>query len=474
MMRNLLIASIILIVMSGISSAVKREMTLAGTWYPAGSTETSKVIDALMLKVPDKKPEGELLALIVPHAGWDFSAGVAAYGYKALLGEKFDTIVLVGQSHKPDYEGISVGNFTSFDTPLGQIPADRELIQKLLNYDKRFIFAPQAHQKENSTEVQFPFLKKVCGEAKLVEILVGIPSQDNLALLVRALDELTAGRKVLFIASSDMSHYYTYDQAVIMDQLALGAIEENDLPLFSQLISSGKSEFCGLSAVLSVIMLANDRGANYIKVLDYANSGDVTGDKSRVVGYSAVGFYSKKTMLNEKQKRKLLKIARETLDAYLKTGKMPQLEETDADLKVPMGAFVTLTKAGQLRGCIGYIRPVKPLFETIAEMAVAAAVDDNRFPPVTRDELKDLKIEISVLSKLEPVKDLNEIIVGKHGLVIQNGAASGLLLPQVPGEFGWDRDQFLENLCYKAGLPLSALTDKATRIYSFTADVFHE
>jgi len=456
------------------ASGVVREMTLAGSWYPAGSAEASGMIDAFFSRVAESKPDGELLALIVPHAGWEFSGGVAAYGYKLLEGEKFDTIVLIGQSHRPDYQGISVGNFDSFDTPLGPIPADRDLIHKLLNYDKSFIFAPQAHRKENSTEVQLPFIKRVAGDAKLVEIVIGIPSQENLQLLVKALDELTRGKKVLFIASSDMSHYYTYDEAVIMDQTALAAVEGNDMALLSGLISSGKSEFCGLSAVLSVIMLANERGSNRVKVLAYANTGDVTGDRSRVVGYSAVGFYNVKMALTGVEQAKLLKIARRTIEHYLKTGKIDKPEEKDPALSVPLGAFVTLNEDGRLRGCIGLIRAVKPLSEAVAEMAVAAAVDDPRFPQVTEDELKKIKIEISVLSKLEPVEKVDDIVVGKHGLVIQNGMNSGILLPQVPGEFGWDRDQFLENLCYKAGLPVSALKDKNTKLYSFTAEVFHE
>jgi AmmeMemoRadiSam system protein A len=167
-------------------------------------------------------------------------------------------------------------------------------------------------------------------------------------------------------------------------------------------------------------------------------------------------------------------IARKTLESYLKDKKKPEFDEKDESLKLPAGAFVTLTKEGQLRGCIGYIRPIKPLSEAISDMAIAAGTEDPRFSPVTFEELKNVRIEISVLSALAPVADVKDIVVGKHGLYIQRGYNSGLLLPQVPGEFDWNRDQFLENLCHKAGLPSDAWKDKETKLFSFTADVFHE
>jgi len=451
-----------------------REPAVAGKFYPAERTELSQTIDAFLAKAPDKQVEGELIALIVPHAGYEYSGRVAAYGYKQLLGREFDTVVVMGPSHRIAFDGISIGKYDSFRTPLGSIPADTGLIRKLLNYDKRFIFSDAAHQKEHSTEVQLPFLQKALNKFKLVEIIIGNPSADNCQLLAAALLELTAGKKVLFIASSDLSHYYSYDKAVIMDQLTLAALEKNSVEMLANALAVGRSELCGLGPVLTVIMIAGRRGVNRIKILDYANSGDVTGDKDRVVGYAAVGYYQRKTMLNETQKKRLLGIARKTLESYLKDRKKPKFEEKDEVISTPLGVFVTLTKQGRLRGCIGFIRPVKPLYEAVSEMAIAAATEDNRFESVTYAELKDLVIEISVLSPFEPVPEVKQIEVGKHGLLIQKGYHSGLLLPQVPGEYGWNREQFLENLCYKAGLPSDAWKDKDSKLFSFTADVFSE
>jgi AmmeMemoRadiSam system protein A len=151
---------------------------------------------------------------------------------------------------------------------------------------------------------------------------------------------------------------------------------------------------------------------------------------------------------------------------------VPKFQVKSEKLNELRGAFVTITKKGSLRGCIGHIKGVKPLYKSVEEMAAAAAFQDPRFPPVTKKELKDLDIEISVLTPFEQISDVSEIEVGKHGLYIERGFYSGLLLPQVATEYNWDRDTFLEHTCRKAGLPPDAWKDKETRIYIFSADIF--
>ena len=217
-------------------------------------------------------------------------------------------------------------------------------------------------------------------------------------------------------------------------------------------------------------------GANRIKVLKYANSGDVTGDKSRVVGYMAAVIYkerNEKMELDEKQKERLLKIARSSIEGYLKKGKIVKFEESDPLLIKKQGAFVTLTKEGKLRGCIGSMVGVMPLYETIAKMAIEAAVRDPRFPSLQMDELSKIHIEISVLSELKLIDDVNEIKVGRDGILIRKGFSSGVLLPQVAAEYGWDRTTFLEQTSRKAGLPPDAYKEGA-QIYIFTAQIFGE
>ncbi|HEX9912376.1 MAG TPA: AmmeMemoRadiSam system protein A, partial [candidate division Zixibacteria bacterium] len=248
------------------------------------------------------------------------------------------------------------------------------------------------------------------------------------------------------------------------------------------------------------MIAAQELGANQSKVVKYANSGDVTGDKSQVVGYMSAVFYSPKVKvdtkknpgkssktrsekedekkkaesgLSNKDKALLLRIAKETIDCKVKGVKCPEYNVTSQILRENRGAFVTIKKQGMLRGCIGYIQAVKPLYQTVQEMAEAAALNDPRFSPVTKEELKDLEIEISALTPLKKITDVNQIQVGIHGILIRKGYNSGLLLPQVATENNWNRKTFLEQTCFKAGIyDKDCWKDKDTEIYIFSAEVF--
>ena len=176
--------------------------------------------------------------------------------------------------------------------------------------------------------------------------------------------------------------------------------------------------------------------------------------------------------LTQKEKATLLDIVKKTVASKTNNKNLPKITVDSEILKEKRGAFVTLKKRGHLRGCIGYIKAVKPLWETVQEMAVAAAFHDPRFPSVQAEELKDLSFEVSVLSPLQRVKNIDDIEVGKHGLYIVRGYNSGLLLPQVAVEYGWDRETFLRETCYKAGLLPDDWMDKDTEIYIFSADYF--
>ena len=179
--------------------------------------------------------------------------------------------------------------------------------------------------------------------------------------------------------------------------------------------------------------------------------------------------------MNPGQKKELLNIARNTVESYVKDAKVPEFKETDPGLLGQEGAFVTLHKKGELRGCIGNIIGTQPLWMTVRDMAVESSTRDPRFEPVAPDELKDIKIEISVLSQPKRVQDINEIKMGTHGVIVKRGFNNGVFLPQVATETGWSRDEFLSNLCaHKAGLPADAWKDKKTELYTFTAQVFGE
>ncbi|MBN1165246.1 MAG: AmmeMemoRadiSam system protein A [Candidatus Krumholzibacteriota bacterium] len=247
------------------------------------------------------------------------------------------------------------------------------------------------------------------------------------------------------------------------------------------------------------MIAARELGANSCRVLKYADSGHISGDLNNVVGYvsavfarevSGAGENGRKQNrekdegsaaptgqagdLSRKDKLFLLKLARRVIESRLEDSDLKIDPPPSPVLKEKRGAFVTLKKKGNLRGCIGYIDAFKPLLETITDMASSAAFDDYRFPPVQAGELDDIEIEISVLSPIVRIEDIAEIEVGKHGIIITRGRNRGLLLPQVATEQGWDRDTFLRHTCLKAGLDQGAWKKPGTMIEIFSARIFSE
>ena len=395
--------------------------------------------------------------------------------------------MIIGPSHFFPFEGISVYPHGGFKTPLGIVPIDEDFAGELLKENPKFQFLPQVYEREHAIEVELPFLQKTFDNIHIVPILMGNPDPQVCHDLAVALDKLIGQRDdVLVLISSDMSHYYTYDVANSMDALTLQAIKEIDPKKFFEGCISRKMEMCGFVPVTTALILARLRGIKHVEVLKHANSGDTSGDKTRVVGYSSVIFYSELLgqsqspdegveALSLVQKKKLLNIARNTIETFVKTGKAPDVKSTDARLNEIQGAFVTIRKHGALRGCIGSIIGQEPLYETVRDMAVAASSKDPRFTPLTMAELNGIDLEISVLSKPRQVKDPSEIQLGKHGVIVSAGNHQGIFLPQVATETGWSKEEFLSQLCsQKAGLPPDAWKDPNTALYVFTADVFAE
>ncbi len=451
-----------------------RKPVVAGAFYPGIATELARRVDRFLDNVEQRKVEGKLIAIIVPHAGYDYSGQVAAYAYKEVEGRSFKRVILMGASHRLSFDGISVGEYDYYQTPLGRVKVDREFINELVKSGGKIGFVREAHEGEHSLEVQLPFLQTVLKENfEIVPIIFGNSSFQNsqfLALnLVKLVDDET-----LIVCSTDLSHYHDYNTAKKMDQAAVDAVLKNDIELFAAMLEKGSCEACAVPAVITTMLVAPAVGANRVQLLKYANSGDVSGDRSRVVGYASIAYSYESSPLSVEEKKQLLKIARGSLEKHLTGKRLPEVKIGAGALAERRGAFVTLTKHGQLRGCIGYIQPIKPLAEAVQDMAIAAATKDMRFSPVTGNELKEIEIEISVLSKLEKVKDVDEIKIGRDGLYIIKGWRSGLLLPQVATDWGWNREQFLEQVCQKAGLPKDAWREKDAVLYRFSAEIFHE
>jgi AmmeMemoRadiSam system protein B/AmmeMemoRadiSam system protein A len=465
-----------------------REPAVAGAFYPDNPDVLSRDVKRYLENAKKEKLEGEIVALISPHAGYMYSGQVAAYAYKLIEGKTFDSVVVVAPSHRALFKGASVYDRGGFRTPLGIVPVDVELCKKMMGQQKEIQFLPEAHSQEHSLEVQIPFLQVALKSFKLVPIVMEpYWSWETCQHLASAIAGAVKGKKVLLIASSDLSHFHSYDEAVRLDKIVLSYIDRFDPEGLNRDLKSERCEACGGGPVVAIMLAAKMLGANRGKVLKYANSGDVTGDRSRVVGYGAGVIYKaaggrekmkdeKKVGvdlgLNQEEKKTLHHIAKTVIENKVKGKPVPDFKVESPILKENRGAFVTLQKRGQLRGCIGYIEGHGPLHKTIEKMAEAAAFNDPRFTPVQEKELPELDIEISVLTPLRRITDVNEIEVGKHGIYMKKGWFSGLLLPQVATEYGWDRQTFLEHTCQKAGLPSTAWKEKETEIYIFSADIF--
>ncbi len=461
-----------------------REPAVAGSFYPDDPEELATMVDSFLEAVQDT--DGEPIALIVPHAGYVYSGWVAAYAFRQLEGVAYNTIVVIGPNHRhATFQDISVYAQGAFQTPLGLIPVDEEVAQALLDMDERIVFEPDVHAAEHSIEVELPFLQRIYQDLKIVPIVMGQPTEEKVEILTEALVEALGDRKALIIASSDMSHYPPYDEAVRVDSATLAALETMDPQAVLSAIRGSMTDgipnlgtcLCGEGPVLTAMKVAHLLGANQVTVLKYANSADsplVTGDRSQVVGYGAVMFWRyEPPQLTAAEKHKLLTIARESIAQYLRDGTTPEFTITEPNLLRNSGAFVTLQRAEELRGCVGHIFARQPLYAAVQQAAISAATEDPRFPPLAPEELEQIIIEISVLSPLKRVTNTESIEVGKHGVVIVAEGRSGLLLPQVASQEGWSREEFLEAVSRKAGLSDDAWRQGAA-LYTFTAIVFSE
>jgi hypothetical protein len=451
----------------GCSEHIK-EPAVAGSFYPAEKETLIKTVEGFLSRAEDKPVNGTLIALISPHAGYMYSGSIAGYTYRQLKGRDIKTVILIGPSHYKAFKGISIYKKGKMKTPLGLIKIDDNIASSLINKDADITFYPEAFEREHSLEVQLPFLQRTLKKFKIVPILIGTPTKQSYEFLINRLTEIMReDNNTILIASTDLSHYHDYKTAVQMDTRIIDAIERMSIEDVQRYLMSGKGEMCGGYPVLFTMRVARNLGATNGVLYKYANSGDVTGDRTRVVGYAAIGIY--KTPLTESEKRRLLELAKETILSYVREGKTPDVKITNKRLRANGATFVTIKKHGILRGCMGNIMPVMPLSQSVIRNAVNACSRDPRFYPLTPDELDDIEIEVSVLSPLEPLKDIDDIEIGKHGLYIVKDNHSGLLLPQVAAELGWNRETFLKQVSKKAGLPDDAWKD--AQLYRFTAEI---
>jgi len=465
-----------------------REVGVTGGFYPADPKALTAMMDEMLAKAQVAPITDPILAVVAPHAGYQYSGPVAAYTYAALKGHKYSRVVVIAPSHYESFDFTSIYEGDGYATPLGTVPVDKAFARQLAKMSSTFKLSTQGHSAtsagaEHALEVQLPWLQRVLGDFTLVPIVMGDQSYENSRALGVALAKLIHGGDTLIVASSDLSHYHPYDDAVTIDHKTMKALVAWDYFSMSRNFQTRTWEACGGAPIVAAMIAAERMGANQARVLKYANSGDTEGDHSRVVGYSADVFvkaHSAKVVnepfsLSDKDKSELLALARTSVEHSVEQGHPYQPEPSKSEaLNQELGAFVTLRIDGQLRGCIGYTSAIKPLYMTVRDTATLASQRDPRFQPVSALELPHLTYEISVLSPLRRVTDIEQIKVGQHGLLMKNGDSEGLLLPQVPVEQKWDRETFLRQTCVKAGMHTDCWKDENTDIFMFTAVVFPE
>lgn len=448
-----------------------KEPAVAGSFYPAERDKLERMVDGLLAAAENRPARGELKALIAPHAGYVYSGHVAAYAYRHLRERDVRTVILIGAAHREAYKGASVYTEGSWKTPLGKVAINRAMAAALIDEKKGVRFLPKAFEKEHSLEVQLPFLSRTLEDFTIVPVLIGMPTRESfLQLKEKLIEILKRDEKAIIVASTDLSHYFPYDRAVSMDRAMTDAVTRMSLEDVERHNTRKTAQMCGHYAVLLTMSVVRELGATNGVLYKYANSGDVTGDRQKVVGYAAMGLY--KSALTGTERARLVEMARETIVSYVKNKKVPDFSVDEERLKADGATFVTINRKGRLRGCIGNIAPDRPLFRSVVDNAVSACSKDGRFRPMSPDELSDMEVEVTILSPLEYLADVRQIEIGKHGLYLEKGRNRGILLPQVATEQGWDRDAFLKGISRKAGLPQEGW--KGAKLYTFTADIVRE
>ncbi len=441
-----------------------RKPAVSGSFYQSDKDKLSSDIDAYLNAAPAFPDVWGVKGLVSPHAGYAYSGPIAASGFKQLQKSRFETVIILGPSHHVQVDKAYIPDVDFFETPLGRVPISPK-VKKMLG-DDMFASTPYgADELEHSIEVQLPFLQKVLPPFKLIPVMVGGADPKKLAdAILKYADDDT-----LIVASSDLSHFRSYDDCVLTDKRTTDAISGLDSDRMAR-----EGDACGKVPVLALMEISKRRGWR-TKLFDLRNSGDTAGGKNLVVGYSSIGFYDG---LNPTEQETLLNLAQETLVKRFSGGEI-EVDESQlpTQLLEEKGCFVTINKNGKLRGCIGHINPQGKLYRCVIENALNAAVHDPRFKPVEGGELGDLKFEVSVLTTPKQLKYdnpddlLNKLIPGVDGVILESGWSQSTFLPAV-WEVLPEKNEFLRELCLKQGSDMDCW--KTADITTYQAQEFHQ
>lgn len=481
---------------------VKKVMVspLAGQWYPAGERALRDDIAERIqgITVVRKK---NVCAAVVPHAGYRYSGRVAAGVFLRIDPTRFERVVVMGPSHYVGmHNRVSVPDATHFLTPLGELRVDTEFVARMRKLP--FVAClPEAHAREHSDQIQLPLIQAcLSSSVPVVCVVCGQFDATNLLSAAASFKDLLDDR-TLVVASSDFTHYgesYGYvpfnkDVFKNLESLDLGIFElfaEKNVAGFMKRLDETGATVCGRDPLAFLLAMMPEDAK--VERTAYETSGQMLHDTHSSVSYIGAlvtGSWCSATkgkksmtkndeMLSEDDCARLLSLARETITQALQTGATHAVTGSEPKaltegMKAVRGGFVTLNKRGDLRGCIGEIVPRREIWKVVQEQALNAAFHDPRFSPVQAGELGEISIEISILTPPRPVGTWQDIVIGKHGMVLSKGGRSAVFLPQVAPEQGWGIEETLTHLSLKAGLPQDAWRSGADYLV-FEAQVIHE
>jgi MEMO1 family protein len=490
---------------------------LPSGWYTQEAQQLDREIEGYLNIAHEFFPvtidPSHVKALIVPHAGHYYSGLCAATAYQSLLSENktlsfnqsknttISRVIVLCPTHTIFYTGIALPDYTVYRTALGDIPLDAAALKKLSKFTMYNTYS-DAHAKEHAIEIQLPFLQKTIADFTLVPLVVGHMSPESIALAADALRRIIDD-KTLIVISTDFTHHgpnYDYDlfdknildHVRLLDSFATQSLAIQSLGSFDNFLRQTKATICGQEAIkiLLTLLEAKILGPVQSYLGSYYTSAQLA--QARAHGFDAKKLFAtvpdqeaknsvsyvsmiyaqasltqsikQEDVFTGYEKQALLKMIRNVLENSFKEEKDKVADRLlypiiSQNLMTSAGAFVTLnTKDGQLRGCIGRILSQSPLYKTVADMAYAAAFNDTRFKPLTKDELDNIVIDISILTPPIKVTNPQEIVIGKHGVILNkrdaagNIIASSVFLPQVPRDWHWNLETTLEQLSLKAGL----------------------
>ncbi len=460
-----------------------REPAVAGAFYPADPAALRAEVQRFLREAAPPAGARPIapIAIVAPHAGYVFSGRVAADAWRQAEGQPLDLIVVLGTNHTvPGFRKVALFPGAGFRTPLGVAAIDQDAARALARADPEVVEDAGPHLREHSIEVQLPFAQVLFPSARILPVVVGEPDPGLCDRLGAALATVLRGRRALVVASSDLSHYPSARDAAAVDRKVLEAVVSMDARAVRATIEAQMARglpglvtcACGEGPILAALSAARALGATRATLVRQASSADVPeGEPRRVVGYGAVAVDAGE--IDAAARAALLSLARDTIAARLSGARPPDTRSLPPAASLRRGAFVTLKRGGELRGCIGQLAAGEPLGRTVAAMAVAAAFEDPRFRPLARAELSSIEIEISVLTPMRPVPGAAAVLAGRDGVVLSKAGRRAVFLPQVATEQGWGRDELLDHLCEKAGLERACWREGAS-LEVFQAEVFGE